>query len=103
MCEINTFVFFDTETTGLPQFGPTKLTELALIACSREHLLTVKNNEIPRILHKLLLSVNPMKLIALEATKITGESSKNIHFHLLNRYTFYFLYLKVWTTIWLKI
>lgn len=74
MFEIKTFVFFDTETTGLPRLEqtPTKLTELAFVACSREHLLTVKKNEIPRVLHKLVLQVHPMKLILPGTTDITG-------------------------------
>lgn len=75
MPEINSFVFFDTEATGLPDYehSPTKLTELAFIACSREHLLSANTSELPRIKHKLLLPVNPMKIIMPDATKITGE------------------------------
>lgn len=76
MFKIKTFVFFDTEATGLPRLEqtPTKLTELAFIACSREHLLRAKTNEIPRVLHKLVLPVQPMKLILPETTNITGKT-----------------------------
>lgn len=75
MTEINSFVFFDTEATGLPDYehSPTKLTELAFIACSREHLLDANKSEIPRILHKLLLPVNPMKAIMPDTTTLTGK------------------------------
>lgn len=76
MLKINTFVFFDIETTGLPEFepSPTKITELALIACSREHLLETKTNEIPRVLHKLLLPIQPMKCILPDTTIMTSKT-----------------------------
>lgn len=76
MFQINTFVFFDIETTGLPQYEfrpPTKITELAFTACSREHLLATEKNELPRVLHKILLPIQPRKCILPETTEITGK------------------------------
>lgn len=78
MFNINTFVFFDIETTGLPNYErpPTKITELAFIACSREHLLATEKNELPRVLHKILLPIQPLKCILPETTKITGKKEQ---------------------------
>lgn len=75
MLKINTFVFFDTETTGLPhtEIPPTKITELAFVACSREHLLATEINELPRVLHKVLLPIQPLKCILPDTTTITGK------------------------------
>lgn len=75
MFKINTFVFFDIETTGIPGYEspPTKITELAFIACSREHLIATEINALPRILHKILLPIQPLKCILPETTNITGE------------------------------
>lgn len=74
MPQINTFAFFDLETTGLPdfQYNKTKITEISIIACRKERLLAAKNGEIPRVHHKLTLCFNPYKMISLEATKISG-------------------------------
>lgn len=70
-----TFVFFDIETTGLPdlEFNRTKITELALVACSKVELLANSNGRVPRVLHKLTICVNPRKRIELESSKITGK------------------------------
>lgn len=73
MSEINTFVFFDIETTGLPSGGPPKITELAFTACLSEHLLQTPKHKIPRALHKLLLPFHPQKVIHHESTRITGK------------------------------
>lgn len=73
MTEINTFIFFDIETTGLLGCDPPKITELAFTACSREHLLKANKNEIPRVVHKLLLPFNPQKVIQPVSTRITGK------------------------------
>lgn len=72
--DIKTFAFFDLETTGLPalEFNKTKITELSLIACSKEHLLNAPLNQLPRVLHKISLCFNPMKMITPESTRITA-------------------------------
>lgn len=67
---IKTFAFFDLETTGL-EIGK-KITELCFVACSRKDILSTKKNEMPRVLNKLSLCVNPFRMIHPESTKITG-------------------------------
>lgn len=95
--EINTFVVFDLETNGLPteQFNTCAITEISLYAfsakCLRERELNTKvllNNiteedgvksfdtlppELPRVLHKLTLMVNPRRMINPVGEKVTGE------------------------------
>lgn len=74
MEQIQTFVFFDTEATGLLGFSnPPNITEMAFVACSREHLLEATKGKIPRVISKLLLPVNPCKNIHPESTNITGK------------------------------
>lgn len=73
MEQIKSFVFFDTETTGLVGCDQPKLTELALIALTREHLLEATKNVIPRVQFKLLVPVNPCKVIHPHSTQITGK------------------------------
>lgn len=72
---IKTFVFFDVETTGLGsnEHSPTQFTELAFVAVMRDHLMATKKNDIPRALFKLVLPVNPRKIILPETTQITGN------------------------------
>lgn len=75
MEQIKTFVFFDVETTGLGinECSPTQFTELAFVAVMRDHLMAANKNTIPRALFKLVLPVNPRKLILPETTRITGK------------------------------
>lgn len=72
--KVQSFVFFDTETTGLGmnETSPTKITELAFVACLRDHLLEANKNNIPRALFKLVVPINPKKLILPQTTDITG-------------------------------
>lgn len=72
---LSTFVFFDIEATGLPdfEFNRTKITELALVACSKVELQNQLKGTVPRVLHKLTLCVNPRKRIDPDSTKITGK------------------------------
>lgn len=74
MNRFKTFVFFDIEATGLPslEFNATKMTELCMVACTSEALCSTASNELPRVMHKLSLCLNPFKRISLEAEKITG-------------------------------
>ncbi|XP_058119707.1 uncharacterized protein LOC131281181 [Anopheles ziemanni] len=78
MVEIKSFVFFDLETTGLPEYEhfKTKITELSMVACSREHLLECVN-ELPRVLHKLSLCFNPSRLITIGSSQATGTCLYN--------------------------
>lgn len=77
MKQIETFIFFDIEATGLLGCDPPKITELAFVACSRENLLEATKNEIPRVTSKLLMPVNPCKNIHPDSTNITGELKSN--------------------------
>lgn len=71
MQEIETFIFFDIETTGLR--GIIEITELAMLAISRATLLDADNkNGLPRMLQKLLIQLKPSRSIEPEAAQITG-------------------------------
>lgn len=76
---IKTFVFFDLESTGLPEFEfyKTKITELSFVACATEHLrasnIQLGSDDLPRILHKLTVCLNPRKMIQPKATDISGK------------------------------
>ncbi|CAO1362824.1 unnamed protein product [Diamesa serratosioi] len=76
--KIATIVFFDLETSGLPdlEFYRTKITEISLVACSVDHLLSTFKESVPRVLHKLTLCFNPYKRIQLEASSITGLTNE---------------------------
>lgn len=73
MEHIKTFIFFDSEATGLLGCDPPKFTELAFIALTREHLLAATKNVVPRVQFKLLVPINPCKVIHPDATRITGK------------------------------
>lgn len=71
---IKSFVFIDFETTGLPCTETrTKITEIAMVACSAQHILETRKGSLPRVLHKLVVCLNPMKMIQLGASEITGD------------------------------
>ncbi|XP_050094664.1 uncharacterized protein LOC126577238 [Anopheles aquasalis] len=73
MTNIKSFAFLDLETTGLPkyEFSRTKITELSVVACSREHLLQ-STTELPRVVHKLSLCFNPFRMISHQSSQSTG-------------------------------
>ncbi|XP_055691084.1 uncharacterized protein LOC129794312 [Lutzomyia longipalpis] len=79
---IKSFIFFDMEATGLPQFeGSPKITELSFVACSADHFMASSRQEvpeIPRVLHKLSFCVNPFKRISEESSRITGLDNYNL-------------------------
>lgn len=70
---IETLVFFDIETTGLPQLekNRTKITELTFLAASRRDIEKTAIDDIP-LINKLSLLFNPQKNIQATASKITG-------------------------------
>lgn len=68
---IKTFVFFDLETTGLIGKIMPKITELSLIAVSRIAICETMNN-LPRVLHKLVLPIHPNINISTKINEITG-------------------------------
>lgn len=73
--EIKTFVFFDTETTGLRK---PNITELSMIAYRRRDLLSASpDNPLPRVMTKILLHLNPNKSIEDVAQDISGKLRQN--------------------------
>jgi three prime repair exonuclease 1 len=75
---IKTFALFDLETTGLPEleYFKTKITELTLVAVSVDHFLETSKSQLPRVLHKLTLCLNPFKRIDIKATEVTGLTNE---------------------------
>lgn len=80
---IKTFVFFDLETTGLPQDKP-KITEICLVAVHRCSVEKPQQDpvtgvpQLPRILDKLCLFMDPGKTVAPKAAEITGLNNCNL-------------------------
>jgi len=74
MNSIKSFVFLDLESSGLPDYDMcrTKITELSMVACSHEHLLSSAVESLPRVLHKLTLCINPKKPIDPGSSQITS-------------------------------
>lgn len=72
--QIKSFVFLDSETTGLPfwEKNKTKITELCFTVVSSEHL---KLGVFPRVQNRFTFCFNPRKYIDSEASKITGRNS----------------------------
>lgn len=73
MVSIKSIVAFDLETTGLPsmEHNLTKITELSMAACEREHC--INQTELPRVINKIVLSVNPFRKISFGASGISGK------------------------------
>ena len=74
--KIQTFLFFDIETTDLIR-GTKKpnITELAMIAISRNAIKFDKRNKLalPRVMHKLVLPIQPKSAIHPEASNISSN------------------------------
>ncbi|XP_041370270.1 three-prime repair exonuclease 1-like [Gigantopelta aegis] len=71
--KIATYVFFDTETTGLREDGhkPT-ITEMCFLAVRRSDLNSTE--EVQRVVHKLLLCLKPRQEIQKKAKELSGLS-----------------------------
>ncbi|XP_041985263.1 uncharacterized protein LOC121737665 [Aricia agestis] len=71
---INTFVFMDIETTGLPseECNKTRITEISMIAAQRDHLLDTRPGATPRVQHKITFCLNPGRLIYPSCSEVTG-------------------------------
>lgn len=78
---INTYVFLDLETTGLiKEHSPMpKVTELAMVAVSRDNFLSCDNG-LPRVLHKLVLPINPGIEISTFVENMTSKSCLYLKF-----------------------
>ncbi|KAL7642327.1 UNVERIFIED_CONTAM: hypothetical protein RMT77_006888 [Armadillidium vulgare] len=90
--KIQTFVFLDLETLGFDDNKP-RILEIAMIAVSREDLLSMKsqahkNNPhynkgdplpLPRVCHKYSTLFYPKKLIHPTIEEVTGLSNYNLH------------------------
>ncbi|XP_026727533.1 uncharacterized protein LOC113493737 [Trichoplusia ni] len=74
MVQIETYVFIDLETTGLPnlQNNETKITELSMVAVSRTALLSATRLALPRVINKFTKCLNPQRQIDQVSSKITG-------------------------------
>jgi hypothetical protein len=73
---IRSFVILDLETTGLPYDKPVRITEIAMVATLREHILRYGNDmtteiALPRVLSKLTLCVHPRRAVSKCAAEIT--------------------------------
>ncbi|EEB19651.1 conserved hypothetical protein [Pediculus humanus corporis] len=78
MVNFKSIIVYDSETTGLPHLesNTTKITELAFMGCEIEHLKNINN--LPRVLHKLVLLFNPMKMILPDSSEITGLENEDL-------------------------
>ncbi|XP_076248422.1 uncharacterized protein LOC143188192 [Calliopsis andreniformis] len=74
---IRTFIFFDLETTGFITKTMPKIIELSLVAVSSTAICDIEQN-LPRVLHKLVLPIFPCKQIPPKVQEITGLSLTNL-------------------------
>lgn len=73
---MKSYVIFDLETTTLPCYGKSKITEISVIAVVRDHIIHHKDEAyLPRVLNKLTLCLYPQRIISLDAEKLTGLSN----------------------------
>ncbi|XP_063150338.1 three prime repair exonuclease 2 [Candoia aspera] len=78
--DYQTFVFLDIETTGLPRDQP-RMAELCLFAVHHSSLppSSQKNElQLPRIIDKLTLCIDPQKPFTKRAKDITGLSNQQL-------------------------
>ncbi|XP_073456297.1 three prime repair exonuclease 2-like [Aquarana catesbeiana] len=73
---VKTFIFLDLEATGLNEDLP-KITELCLVAVHASSLKNPTTNDsgeiqLPRVLDKLCLCIDPVKPLTPKASEITG-------------------------------
>ncbi|XP_014241279.1 three-prime repair exonuclease 1 [Cimex lectularius] len=75
---VETYVFLDLETTGLPSknFSNTKITEISLISALRKHFDENPSEAVPRVLNKLTMCFHPCKFITGSAQTISGLNNE---------------------------
>jgi hypothetical protein len=83
--KIATLVILDMECTGLIHPGARpRMTELCLLSVQREELLTPLG--LPRVCNKMVMCINPNKMIDPAASQVTGiykfELSLNLYMYL---------------------
>jgi len=69
--QCNSLVFFDLETTGLPNFQNPRITELSFCAIDRSTFLQGTPKNIPRVTNRLNLCIYPSRPIDLVASEMT--------------------------------
>lgn len=89
--EIQSYVFLDLETTGLPhlEHKRTRITEIALVSAQRADILEQSKltnrcsvtDLLPRVVNKMNICVYPQKMILPRTTEITGLSNENLQEH----------------------
>lgn len=74
--QIESFVFFDIETTGLPwqERNQTKIIELSFVVAQRKDIENTLFDKVPPV-SKLTFVLNPQRQIHPEVTKLTGLSN----------------------------
>ncbi|XP_014601303.1 PREDICTED: three prime repair exonuclease 2 isoform X1 [Polistes canadensis] len=73
---IQTFIFFDIETTGFIQRNEfPKITEFSFVAVTRDNICLVKN-EVPRVLQTLTVPINPNRFIPHKIEILTDLNNK---------------------------
>ncbi|CAB3244921.1 unnamed protein product [Arctia plantaginis] len=82
MAPIQSYVFIDLETTGLPvrESYQTKITELSIVIVKRRHILDTVPGTLPRVQHKLTLCFNPGRMIDPEASQVSGLDNDLLEF-----------------------
>jgi hypothetical protein len=72
---IRSFIVLDMETTSLPNDKPVRVTEIAVVAALREHILGCGSDtgeiSVPRVLSRLTMCVYPRRIISRQAEIIT--------------------------------
>ena len=69
--QCNSLVFFDLETTGLPNYQNPRITELSFCAVDRLTFLQGKPKDIPRVTNRLNLCIYPSRPIDVVASEKT--------------------------------
>ena len=76
--QCSTFVFFDTETTGLPTTHSPRITELSFCAVERSQFLNASPSSPPRVTNRLNICIDPIREIEPAASKISGLSNESL-------------------------
>lgn len=91
--DIQSYVFLDLETTGLPhlEHNRTRITEIALVSAQRNDILEKSKSIdrsrmseiglLPRVVNKINICVHPQKMILPHTTEITGLSNESLQDH----------------------